>query len=65
MEQNDGLVKLNTDNRNYYQELSTHLEKNMSNQLVELMNLYWKEKNQALEKMLDIARNTWRTIEDD
>jgi hypothetical protein len=29
------------------------------------MNLYWKEKNQALEKMLDIARNTWRTIEDD
>jgi hypothetical protein len=36
----------------------------MSNQLVELMNLYWEEKNQALEKMLDIARNTWRTIED-
>jgi hypothetical protein len=36
----------------------------MSNQLVELMNLYWEEKNDALEKMLNIARNTWKTMED-
>jgi hypothetical protein len=64
MEQNDGLVKLNTDNRDYFRELSTHLEKNMSNQLVEPMNLYWEEKNEALEKMLNIARNTWKTIDD-
>jgi hypothetical protein len=40
------------------------VEKNMSNQLVELMNLYWEEKNEALEKMLNMDLNTWKTIED-
>jgi hypothetical protein len=64
LEQNEGLVKLCIDNRSYFQELTTHLEKNMANQLVELMNLYWEEKNHNLEIMLDIARNTWKSIDE-
>jgi hypothetical protein len=38
-------------------------EKNMANQRKELLLEYVTKRNQALETSLDIARNTWRTID--
>jgi hypothetical protein len=50
--------------RNFFQEHMTQIDKNMAKLLKELIFEFPTKRNEALKISLDIARNTWRTVDD-